>query len=217
MADPLDKIQVGQRLPGYPTDFHNATVDMLRQWRQNQANRGAGVEPPRNANPGLVLVKNTSGSAVARFGVLGISGILIARADSADEFDNNPCLTGVTPAAASHKGKFVVLREPLANNAIGWATIAGLTQVQIVFADAAHKWCDITDAAAGTLTSAAYGSARILYSAATSGTAWGLVNLGQIGAIVGMRWNNTSKVIEITYDGSTWTTAVTFGPCPTPS
>jgi len=141
-----------------------------------EGGNAAGNRSTRNAD--IVLVKNSSGSDVARFGVLGISGVIFTPTDSLATFQDQVAVTGVTPTTASHVGKFVVLLDPIANGKVGRGWIAGVCQVQVDVTDTAHKFCDVRNSDRAKLVSSASGSARIIYSESGTGTKWCVVRIG---------------------------------------
>jgi hypothetical protein len=56
----------------------------------------------------------------------------------------------------------------------------------------------------------------VLLEVPDGGAAMAYVKLTGDSGIKDMRWNNTTKKIEVTYDNTTWVEKITFGPCPTP-
>lgn len=132
-----------------------------------------GASPPGQ----LVYVRNDSGDAVAAYGVLGIDGILIDPADNAAEFAARIMIGGITPAAGTHEGKFVITVEPIADGAIGRAVLAGACIAKVNVADAAHTHADIDDGSTAALASAGSGTAEILYKEAGTGVVWAVVRL----------------------------------------
>jgi hypothetical protein len=125
----------------------------------------------------IVLVKNSSGSDVSRFHVLGISGVIFTPTDSLPSFQNQVAFTGVTPTTASHAGKFLVCLDALKNGQIGRAWIAGVAQVQVNVASSSDAFCDVKNSDRTQLQSAPSGTARILWSEGGTGTKWCVVRL----------------------------------------
>ena len=170
-ARPGDKMQIAAAA-------WNACLDAAEAHRRGPG-RGRPIEQYRQAD--IVLCKNTSGSDVARFGVLGIAGVIISPTDSLDEFQSQVAVTGTTPTTA-HRGKFVVCLEPIAAGAIGRAWISGVCQVQVDIAAAGDQFCDVIANDRTKLKSAGAGAARILYREGTgTGTKWCIVRLGDGG------------------------------------
>jgi hypothetical protein len=138
----------------------------------------------------IVLVKNSSGSDVSRFHVLGISGVIFTPTDSLPSFQNQVAFTGVTPTTASHAGKFVICLDAIKNGQIGRAWVSGVSAVQIDITDASHEFCDVKDGDRTKLASSGSGSAMILYKPSGTGTKW-----------CGVRFGNHTPCHRITDNG----------------
>jgi hypothetical protein len=178
MADSLRKVATGDPLV-IPAAAYNAFIDAARA---NQSGRSlVGTVGPGGAPSTLVPVRNDSGATRGRFEVLGISGTVFA-ASSLDAFQNYPILTGVSPTTA-HTGAFLVLLAPVKNNEIGLGLLEGLVPVQVNVTRTDHRFADVTNGDATRLTSAALGSAQLLYAAAATGLQWMLVRLGPSGSV----------------------------------
>lgn len=175
-GDAFRRARPGEQLT-LPAAAWNACLDAAEAHKRGPGG-GRPIEQYRQAD--IVLCKNISGSDVARFGVLGIAGVIITPADSLESFQSQVAVTGTTPTAA-HRGRFVVCLEPIAAGAIGRAWIAGVCQVQVDITDAAHTHCDVKPSDRTKLTSSGSG-ARILYpSNDGTGVKWCVVRLGDSG------------------------------------
>jgi hypothetical protein len=175
-GDPFKRASSGDKLE-IPAAAWNACLDAA------EAHRQGGAPPPANGpqqfrQADIVLVKNSSGSTVSRFGVLGISGVIFTPSAALASFQNQVAFTGVTPTTADHKGKFVICLEPIANGKVGRAWIAGVCQVEIDVTDAAHKFAEVKNSDRTQLASSGSGSARILYSPGGTGTKSCVVRFG---------------------------------------
>lgn len=123
-------------------------------------------------------VQNNSGAARAAFDVLGISDSWFDATDPNFKVGMR-VLVGITPAAGTHEGRFVVLKAPLAAGAVGPAVAAGITICQVAVADEDEAdYAEITNGQAGYLTAGLTGSARILWREGGTGTQWAIVRLG---------------------------------------
>lgn len=168
---------------GDPLRIHaptwNAILDATRAHQAGRRRAGASPTTPID-DPNLVLVKNASGSDVARMGVLGIDGVLFSEADNSDGFKNGPVLLGDTPDVTVHAGRFVVTVEPIADGKIGRARVAGLTPVKVNLAEVGDEWAEVEDGDATRLLSGPNGSARLLWLASPTGTGeqWALAQIG---------------------------------------
>ena len=111
----MKKVRPGQSLV-IPAKVYNAVVDAARYVQDLQQSIGGS---PLRATHGqtFVLVKNASGGALARFGVLEITGVVFSPTDDADGFKSGPVLSGVAPTA-DMVGNFVVAMEPIADGEI---------------------------------------------------------------------------------------------------
>lgn len=152
------------------------TVEFVRGLRRSDSASLVRLARDR----GLVKVKNESGSDVARFGILGIDGIISAinPTDDLAAWKNEPVLSGNTPDTDDHYGKFVVLVEPLADDAIGWGLASGVVPVQISFTYSDSPYADITNSDATKLTADEGGAAQVLYKETGTGTKWTLCRIG---------------------------------------
>ncbi len=205
MGSSINKVQAGEALH-IPASTYNAFADAAMAHRRGQKSTPPGRTGASDWPSCVVPIENNSGSDCDRYDILGISGTLFSPSD-ADAFKNNPALTGVAPAAADHTGKFAICLTPIASGAIGSALVAGMAPVQINVTDVSHKYAEITEGQGGYLTSAAAGSAQILWVESGTGTKWGLVRLGGGAAITGgsLEWGRTL--------GFTSGTEITLDPC----
>lgn len=170
--------------PGDPLEIPAAAYNaMLEAAAAERARRQTLGREPSVLTPegAVVLVKNTSGGNLDRFSVLGIGNALITPTDNADGFKERVALVGVTPAA-THAGKFVILLEPLANNAVGRAMAAGVTVAKLNVVDADDAAADAEAGVTATLkTHATTGAATILWKESGTGTKWAVVRFGGAG------------------------------------
>ena len=208
MGDGFRRAQAGEKLQLSAAAW-NACLDAADAHRTGK-NRNRGPENRQFRQADIVLCKNTSGSDVARFGVLGIAGVIISPTDSMEGFQNDVAVTGTTPAA-THRGRFVVCLEPIAAGAIGRAWISGVCQVQVDIAAAGNQFCDVLANDRTKLKSAGSGAARILYREGTgTGTKWCIVRLGdgggelRIGKYTGSSaWaKHTTATVEVWENGT---------------
>ena len=162
-----------------PAATWNSMLSMLAWWKRTQNGTGGGTSklPPQ---AGVFKVRNGSGSAVERFGVLGIGGPLFDPEDSETAFKNNELIfEGALPVEKDHWGKFCVVLEPLAANKIGRAVFAGLVHVQLdVTHDLPYEFADIIAGDTAKLYAGWSGRASIEWRAPGTGTKWAVVNLG---------------------------------------
>jgi hypothetical protein len=181
MPDDFRRVQPGQKL-SIPARAWNAAMEAAEAYQRNKHGGGAGNDSQLTRNPAVVTVKNKSGTAVKQFGVLGIDGALFPPAENSRQFQNFVAFAGVTPTD-THKGKFVILLEPAAPNAIVRAVLAGGISVRVDFQDASDKFADVKPGSTDQLLSGSSGPARILYKEGGSdiGTWWAVVAIGSGG------------------------------------
>lgn len=176
MGDSLKKVRPGQPMD-IPAAGYNAFVDAARA---HKAGKHALVEPrqsPAHAAT-ILLVKNSSGSDRDRFDVLGIDDVVYDPTENLAEFKNNPAIDGVTPAAADHTGRFVILLEPVPDGRIGRGLLMGVCPVKIDVQAETNLYADVDDGQTGRLKSGSLGAAAILWKEAGTGEKWALVSVG---------------------------------------
>jgi hypothetical protein len=172
------KVQSGQRrvLPAALWNDVLAAVEFVQSLRDSG---GALV----GSNPGrlcVVPVKNMTANDRSRWDVLGLGDVVHTPSDAEEEFRNQPLLKGEAPALADHLGKFCVLAEPLGQNDVGWAVVAGVVPVKLSQASG-EDWYSYADIDAGVATSLKrrpYGAAQVLWRAEGSDEQWAVVRLG---------------------------------------
>ena len=178
-GDDLKKVQRGQALR-IPASAYNAFIDAAADYR----NRTLGIEgqyKQHDTRTGVILIRNDSGSTQEQFAVLGIDDIVISPDDNEREFRNRIVLAGVTPVEDDHKGRFVILAEPIAAGKVGRAVIAGMSAVHIDVADESEepRFAEVTEGSTASLTAKRRGSASILWRAGGTGSQWAVVRLGK--------------------------------------
>src|SRR3989304_1308456 len=77
------------------------------------------------SNNDFVFVKNNSGVAVNRYGILGISGIVFDPQTALPAFTSKVVFTGTVPAEAQD-GRFLICAEPIQTGAMGRAWADGI-------------------------------------------------------------------------------------------
>ena len=152
----------------------NAMLDAARDRQARQHSTGRTPGPDFRGVP--VLIKNSSGTDRSQYDILGISGVVFAATD--DGFKQRIALTGVTPAAGSHEGKFAVLSEPIGDGDIGPAVVDGATICQVNITDANHEYADIANGDVAKLVSAKSGPVQIIWIESGTGVKWAVVRIG---------------------------------------
>ena len=202
MGDHLKRVKSGDPLV-IPASTFNLFIDAAQAHQAGQ--RAVGGEGIRSlTRAGTVQVQNDSGADVGRFGVLGIDGPVIGPDDNLVEFQGRLTLSGVTPVAGMHDGRFVILLDPLGAGRIGRACASGLTVARVDVSDVSHGYADIDDGDASHLASGDSGAAAILWKEAGTGEKWAVVKLGSPDGTVA----NFSTMLHISGDagqpGGAW-------------
>ena len=175
MGDAFRKVRTGEAL-AIPANAYNAFIDAALDCRQRQTIGGGRQPSYRQAS--IVLVRNDSEADVGQFGVLGISGVVFDPATALEGFQGRVALTGVTPFAGTHEGRFVIAAEPIRSGEIGSAYADGVCQVQVNVTDASHDYAEIANGDSAKLSSAASGSTYIIWKEAGIGVKWAVVRFG---------------------------------------
>ena len=179
MSDPFRKVKSGDPLV-IPATAYNAMLDaaianMRSQSKPSQVRGEQGLH---------VLVRNETGNALEQFEILGIEGPVFHPRNQSNAFQQTPVLRGVVPKE-KHKGKFVVLQEPVAQGSVARACISGLTVARVYVEEpedgkgyTAPKTCDIEKEESYCLKSTASGGASILWIEDGTGLKWALIRVG---------------------------------------
>ena len=169
-----------------PSGDWNKTVDATRAFYQQQAGLGAttpAVVGGRQAS--VVMVKNASDADQERFAVMGIDApiILPGSEGNEDEFKRQVALSCVVPTEADHRGKFVILLEPLALGAIGRGCAAGVSIVRLEVVNEDDTQADVLDGDSTRLTTVTSGGAAqvLWHEEASEGEVWAIVRFGSPG------------------------------------
>ena len=112
-----------------------------------------------------ILVKNTTGSDLTRFGIVGIDTPTITAPTSIEDWDGVRVFDGETPTASSF---IAITQEPILNGYVGRAVVVGLTPVLVNITNAAHGYC-VPGTSLTQLDSAAAGGTKILWKSVASG------------------------------------------------
>ena len=175
MASPFDPISAGDPYPR-SAEARNAWNEMLHWWKTQ---RGGG--PPLKQvmrQTGIIEIKNTSGYDRDRFDVLGIDDVFPDPTENLKRFKNMPALHGITPALASHRGKFAILLKPADDGKLVHAVVAGVTVAKVNITDVNHQYAEVKDGDATSLASSACGSALILWIESGTGVKWAVIRMG---------------------------------------
>jgi len=191
VGDPLKKVLPGQEL-SIPAQAYNAFVDAALAHRGVNSHGVAIPERSYSRHPGLIRVRNTTASVLARFAPVGLSGVAIDPTASLANFQNTPVFNAVAPGSSTYLGKFAVLQKPLASGAVGDAVLSGVTVAQISVQHATHDRADVDASGGGALVTSYYGAAEILFAESGTGTKWAVLRIGSF----------VAPVLKATADGA---------------
>ena len=108
----------------------DAIMESAEHWAKTSRS-GGNVPPPSYVFDGTIIqVQNVSGDDMDRFSVAAFDDTLIDPADNLDEFQNYPRFTVDTPTA-DDAGNWCILIEPIPDQGVGRAIVAGVAPVQI--------------------------------------------------------------------------------------
>lgn len=177
-GDAFKKARPGDPLV-IPARAYNAFIDTAQAFAAVQSRTGGRPPAVAARSSGIVTVKNNTAGNLDRFAVLGVDDVIISPADNESEFLSRVGLVGVTPTVTDHKGKFLILLEPLAAGAMGSAYATGVCPVKVdVSNEDDDQAADIADGISANLKAGSGGSAAILWRAGGTGVQWAVVRLG---------------------------------------
>ena len=194
MAD-LKKVNVGDAL-SIPAPDWNAMVDAAKAHRDSLINTDATAGEFQNRST-IFPIRNTTGSDLGRFAVLGIDQPIFDPAVHLLSFKNSIAFDGVIPDSDSHKGKFAILLEPAKDGKIANACFVGVCVAQIDMLDENHKFAEIKDASTDELESGDTGTAQILWVEPGIGVKLAYVRVGVAGAQSNSFWGGITKVKKV--------------------
>lgn len=175
MGDPFKHLAAGDDVEIIDTS-HNAAIDAGRELIGRRTGNAAGPLP-RARDTNVVRIRNDSGLAVERFGILGIDDSVFDPAVEPESFFSEKVLSGVTPSLMNHSAKFVVALEPIANGNVGPALAAGVTQVQILVGSEALTFAQVRIGSVTTLEASSSGGAKILWKESGTGVKWAVIRI----------------------------------------
>ncbi len=153
MGDALKKVTSGSPL-AIPAAAYNAFIDAARAEQARQGDQEIGAAPAHRES-GVVLIKNTTESDLARFAILGIDAPVFTPTDNEQEFKNRVAFKGVTPVLDDHQLRFAILLEPLAAGRIGLGMVQGVTPVRLYVTNEGHRGAGMEEGKTGYLSSQA--------------------------------------------------------------
>ena len=122
-GDKFKKTAAGRPLE-IPATTWNAMIDAARSHVEQQHNQTTDATAAFRQS-GIVKVRNQSGQPLERFAVLGIDSPVLEPSSSQREFKNQVALDAIVPTEP-HRGRFVILLEPLRPGRMGRAWLSGV-------------------------------------------------------------------------------------------
>ena len=156
-------------------DEYNAFLAMASEYRTGRVEARANVQP-REIGRDVVRVKNMSGAAVSRFGVLAIDAPRFSPTDNLEEFKNRLYFSGLAPGASTKK-HIAVLLEPADVDATALATTTGCVQTIVAVSDAGHAYAVPSSGDTAKLISSADTGFRVVWKESGTGDCWAIVDL----------------------------------------
>ena len=149
------------------------------------AGGGGGAPPASTAGGGRepfrCKIKNASGAAVGRYGILGVSGVIITKTDAEKTFWGPELqVTGVKPKK-EHAGCTAHCLGPIDDGKIGQAIIPNAIQCQVDVVTATHRFASIIDDDVLKLRSGATGQFPMIPAETGTGVKWAIVFLVGVG------------------------------------
>jgi hypothetical protein len=187
--------------PGEPIRLAASQINGLN--RLLNVNAGfsstAAVEQPTPYT--WVMAKNNTGSAIARWGVLAITGLAItpgSGSGATSQFEQLPVVAGGTPSDTTTA--WCVAVEPIAAGKIGRVAVGGVVQAKVEVADSAHAFVRCKSSTS-ELKSTDNGEGLILWKQGTGAGQWALVRLGngrgtQIDVVTNVTLGATGIAVE---------------------
>ena len=177
-ADPLHKVLPGQKVT-FSANAHNAFAEAAQALRQRQHDVASepGVVTRQSS---IIKVRNRTEGPLPRFGIVALGEPIIAPDDHLAAFQVQVAFEGHAPVGPIAPGRFAVLLEPLTEDAIGRAVVAGVTPVRLTLGPGScHDFAEATAGTTQTLQTGPTGTARVLWIEESGETErWAIVRLG---------------------------------------
>ena len=172
MGDKFHKVLPGDPLK-IPAEAWNALVDLSQAQKNQQHDLLVQSEGTSRQN-NLAKVRNQTGVDLDRFSIVALGAPIITPAANIKEFKRQISFQGLVPGAASGS-RFGVLLEPLKNNTIGTAAVAGCVIVRISVGVAAYNCAETIVGQNGYLRSVPHGPASVLWIEPSGEVRWAVI------------------------------------------
>lgn len=176
----LGKVQRGSPLAIKASTF-NAFIDAAAAHQRSLHDQSS--DPLRaNARTGIVLVRNKTGEDLDQFAIAGLDKASIEPQDNEEEFRRRLVFDikkpdEVDPDYADHEMRFVIMQQPLKQDAVGKGMILGVSPVKLDIKEERHDYASFKAGETAHLETNYVGTARILYKESGTGVKWGIVEM----------------------------------------
>lgn len=176
-GDDLKQVRPGDPLR-VPAGAYNLLMEMARAYasgRGKPASQGSGPSSPHNSS--TILVYNNTGTNVPQYGVLALDTPLNSGTSVIDLFLAGLVMNGITPSTST-TGKYAIMLEPTGSNTIGWAAVAGMSQVILnAGTNTSFTTAESGSSTANLVSAGDTGSAQVIWRQGGTGTQWATVRL----------------------------------------
>jgi hypothetical protein len=174
MSDAFQTVIPGQDVR-IPAATWNAMLGAARAHLQRQFDIENGSEAD-TVQPSTAKVQNQTGVGLDRFAIVGLSQPIIPPAVNLAEFQRQTTFMATLP---SGDGRFGVLLEPLAPNAIGLAVVAGVCAARLTLGSSLYDCATPIPGVTGSLLNVPHGPSQVLWMESVGAMRWCLVRIGQ--------------------------------------
>lgn len=206
MPRPDGRIDAGDRAgTALTAKAWNAMVDAKEKFDADRLSTSApGMSAGGASAFNRVMAKNTSGTAIPRWGACQMLGITPAAGASASQganaqFIRSPTVTVAVPSSASSTAPVAIALQPIKPGALGWAAVAGVVQCVATISDASHTRLAL-GASSTSMASGTSGQLEILWK---EGVGSGKLALARFSAAAG----SSIKIGRTTADWAKGTSA----------
>lgn len=172
MGDQFRKVLPGDPLT-IPAEAWNALIDVTQQQKNRQHDR-FGQNEGVTRQPTLAKVRNQTGTDLNRFSIVALGTPIVTPSANLVEFKRQINFQGLVPTANTG-GKFGVLIEPLANNTIGTAAVAGCVITRVAVGATLYDCAETVQGQNGFLQSVPHGPASILWIESSGAVRWAVI------------------------------------------
>ena len=172
MGDQFRKVQQGDPLK-IPAEAWNALIDLSQHEKNNRHNQQFKDEGSIRQTT-LAKVRNQTGFDLDRFSIVALGTPIITPEDNLTEFARQVSFQGLAPSLDTGP-RFGVLLEPLKNNLIGTAAIAGCVIARVSVGAFVYNAVETIAGQHGFLRSVPHGPASLVWIESTGAIRWAVI------------------------------------------